>query len=65
MQTSLQRNTHEKMFTPTENDYVGISFADLRFHLAIEKQNYKQMNTTEENGNLHKLTERSNKNSLV
>ena len=23
------------IFTPTENDYVGISFADLRFHLAI------------------------------
>lgn len=25
------------------------------FHLATEKQIYKQMNTTEENGNLHKL----------
>jgi hypothetical protein len=27
------------MFTPTENEYTGIGFADLRFYQTIEKQN--------------------------
>jgi len=30
------QNSHEQVFTPTEDDYVGIGFADLRFHLAIK-----------------------------
>jgi hypothetical protein len=27
------------MFKPTENEYVGIGFADLRFQVTIKKQN--------------------------
>lgn len=35
----------EKIFTITENDYPGISFAHLRCHLTNKKQNYKLMKT--------------------
>ena len=31
------------IFSQTENDYLAISFADLRFHAAIKKSNYKRM----------------------
>ena len=33
------------MFTPTEIDYVAIGFADLRFLLAIDKQNINKWNS--------------------
>jgi len=31
-------NTHENIFTPTKNEYLGIGFADLRFHQTFKKQ---------------------------
>jgi len=34
----VSSNTHEVIYTPFERDFVGIGFADLRFHLANEKQ---------------------------
>jgi len=36
------------MPTPTENEYVAISFADLRFHLANENQNINKRNPHEQ-----------------
>lgn len=30
------------IFNPTENEYVGINFADLRYLLAVKRQNIKK-----------------------
>jgi hypothetical protein len=35
---AIKGDSHEKIFKPTENDYVTIGFTDLRFQVAIKKQ---------------------------
>lgn len=39
VETGMSQNSQNGMgiFTSTENEYLGIGFADLQFHLTIEK----------------------------
>lgn len=38
MITQMYEIAMNNLFTPTENDYLAIGFADFRFHLATERQ---------------------------